>query len=87
MDASSQNRLRTAAIEHLTPPQALVLRTRRETDTELRKQQAGDHGTHDADDNIAKQAEAGALHEQAGEPACDGANYQGYDQSCHDFPP
>ena len=46
-----------------------------------------DHGTHDADDNIAKQAEAGALHQQAGEPACDGANNQGYDQSCHDFSP
>lgn len=42
-----------------------------------------------ADDNIAKQAETGALHEQTGEPTCDGANNQGYDQSCkHDlFPP
>jgi len=60
-----------------------------ETDTELRKQHAGDQGTHDADDNIAEQAEAGALHEKAGEPACDGANDQGYNQSCkHDsFPP
>ena len=52
------------------------------------KQHAGDHGTDDADDNIAKQAEARALHEQAGEPACDGANNQGYDQRCkHDFSP
>jgi len=53
---------------------------KRETDAELRKQHAGDHGTDDADDNIAKQAEAGALHEQAGEPTCDGADNQGYDQ-------
>ena len=54
---------------------------------QLRKQHAGNQGTDDADENIAEQAEAGPLHQQAGKPASDRANDQGYEQSCeHDFP-
>ena len=41
------------------------------SDAEPRQQPAGDERADDADHDVAEQAEAHALHDQAGEPACD----------------
>lgn len=41
---------------------------------EQAEQESTDHGTQDADDDIAEYAEAAAAHEQAGEPTGRGAH-------------
>ena len=44
--------------------------------------------TKDTDHDIANQAEPGALHQEAGEPARDPPDHQGDDECCqHCFPP
>jgi len=48
----------------------------------LRQQPARNHRADDADDDIAEQAEAAALNDEAGQPACDGADDEPYDEIC-----
>ncbi|PRD39622.1 UNVERIFIED_CONTAM: hypothetical protein NCL1_01253 [Trichonephila clavipes] len=45
-------------------------------DADRLEQEAADHGAEDADDDIADQPEAAAFHDQAGQPAGDGAYQQ-----------
>ena len=60
-----------------------------EAKTEARKQGAGDQRAHNPDEDIAKQAEAGALDQLAGQPSGDCANNQRNKQCLkfHSFPP
>ncbi len=41
---------------------------------DLRQQPVGDERADDADDDVAQQSEAGAAHDQPGEPACNGSD-------------
>ena len=74
--------MKATKIAPSTPPPSV------KDDAQRRKQKGREQRAQNTDDNIADQAEAGALHQQSGQPAGDAPDHTGDDECCqHCFSP
>jgi hypothetical protein len=54
-------------------------------DAQQREHEASDNRSQNSDDNIADQTKAGALNNEAGDPASERSDYEPNNQRCHDL--